>query len=214
MKLTKEEKRKKLIALRKKALEANLPLKEGATNLVFGEGNVDTDVLFIGEGPGHWEDVKARPFVGNAGALLNQMLQIIDLDRKDVFITNMIMYRPPENRDPEPDEIKAFEVYLDGIIDTIDPRVIVTLGRFSMGKFMPGVYISNVHGKPKEISWKGNTKVVIPMYHPAAALRNGEVKRKLKTDFEIIPQILSDLKEKENVDDKMEDKESEQMSLV
>jgi len=209
---TKEEKRKKLIDLRKKALDDdNLPLKEGATNLVFGEGNVDAEILFIGEGPGHWEDVKARPFVGNAGALLNQMLEHIKIERKDVFITNVIMYRPPGNRDPEQEEIDAFSPYIDRIIKTISPRMIVTLGRFSMAKFIPNVMISNVHGKPRTIEWKGIKIIVLPMYHPAAALRNGDIKFKFKRDFE---QILEILKETDKVDDTIPKDDSEQMSLV
>ena len=208
-----EEKRKKLIDLRKKALDDDsLPLKEGATNLVFGEGNVETDILFIGEGPGRWEDVKARPFVGNAGALLNQMLELIQIDRKDVFITNVIMYRPPDNRDPEQEEIEAFAPYVDGIIETINPKMVVTLGRFSMAKFVPNVMISNVHGKPRTIKWKGIEFIVLPMYHPAAALRNGDIKFKFKRDFEQIPEILKDT---QVVDDTIpEEDDNEQMSLV
>ena len=208
-----EEKRKKLIDLRKKALDDDsLPLKEGATNLVFGEGNVETDILFIGEGPGRWEDVKARPFVGNAGALLNQMLELIQIDRKDVFITNVIMYRPPDNRDPEQEEIEAFAPYVDGIIETINPKMVVTLGRFSMAKFVPNVMISNVHGKPRTIKWKGIEFIVLPMYHPAAALRNGDIKFKFKRDFEQIPEILKDT---QVVDGTIpEEDDSEQMSLV
>jgi DNA polymerase len=208
----KEKKRKKLIELRKKALEDDLPLKEGATNLVFGEGNVEAEIVFIGEGPGHWEDVKARPFVGNAGILLNQMLEHIEIRREDVFITNVIMYRPPSNRDPQPEEIDAFSPYLDGIIKTIDPKMVVTLGRFSMAKFIPGVMISNVHGKPREVEWKGKSLAILPMYHPAAALRNGEVKFKFKRDFENIPLIMQEIDRK---DDKIKnDKKDKQMSLV
>ena len=208
----KEKKRKKLIELRKKALEDDLPLKEGATNLVFGEGNVEAEIVFIGEGPGHWEDVKARPFVGNAGILLNQMLEHIEIRREDVFITNVIMYRPPSNRDPQPEEIDAFSPYLDGIIKTINPKMVVTLGRFSMAKFIPGVMISNVHGKPRKVEWKGRGLTILPMYHPAAALRNGEVKFKFKRDFENIPLIMQEIDKK---DDKIEkEKKDEQMSLV
>jgi uracil-DNA glycosylase family 4 len=210
---TKEEKRKKLIDLRKKALDDDsLPLKEGATNLVFGEGNVEAEILFIGEGPGHWEDVKARPFVGNAGALLNQMLDNIEIERKDVFITNVIMYRPPDNRDPNEEEIEAFAPYIDGIVETISPKMVVTLGRFSMAKFIPNVMISNVHGKPRDIEWKGIEFIVLPMYHPAAALRNGDIKFKFKRDFEQIPQILKDTGK---VDDTIsKEDENKQMNLV
>lgn len=194
-------KREKLIRLREKALkDKKLPKFEGATKLVFGAGNPEAEILFIGEGPGYWEDVKGVPFVGNAGALLNQMLVKIDMDRDDVFITNVIMYRAPDNRDPTSEEIVIFRPYLDGIIDVIKPKMIVTLGRFSMAKFIPGVYISNIHGKPRLVDWNGKEIIVLPMYHPAAALRNGEVKAKFSRDFERIPDIMRmkfDGKEKE-----------------
>ena len=211
MKGNKKEKAIKLRELREKAKNANLPLKEGSANLVFGEGNATTDVLFIGEGPGYWEDLKARPFVGNAGALLDQLLASVGIPREDVFITNVIMYRPPNNRDPEADEIAAFAPYLDGIIDIIEPKMIVTLGRFSMAKFLPGVFISGVHGKPSKIEWKGKNITIVPMYHPAAALRNGEVKAKLRRDFENLPQILTE--SKSDKDDKM-DGDGSQMNLI
>jgi uracil-DNA glycosylase family 4 len=169
-----------------------LPLKAGATNLVFGVGNPDTDILFIGEGPGRWEDEKGEPFVGNAGALLNQMLYSIELDRDQVYITNVVHHRPPENRDPEPSEMKAYQTYLDGIINIIKPKMIVTLGRFSMGKFLPGVMISNVHGKSRLVDWNGRKIVIMPMYHPAAGLRNGEIKRRLTDDFRNIPEAMKE----------------------
>lgn len=210
--MTKKEKVIKLRELREKAKKDDLPLKKGATNLVFGVGNADADILLIGEGPGYWEDIKGEPFVGNAGALLDQMLAFIGIERESVFITNVIMYRPPENRDPENYEIEAFKPYLDGIIDIIEPKMIVTLGRFSMAKFIPGVFISSVHGKPTEIIWKGKKITVIPMYHPAAALRNGEVKEKLKRDFEKLPECLNKSdKEENNV--KM-DTDPTQMNLI
>lgn len=190
--MLREEKRKILIELMKKMKEDNsLPLKPGTTHLVFGEGNVDTEILFIGEGPGYWEDLKGRPFVGNAGGLLNQLLGSIGLQREDVFITNVVHHRPPQNRDPLPHEIAAYQPYLDTIIQTIEPKVIVTLGRFSMGKFLPGVLISQVHGKPKDILWNGKEITVIPMYHPAAALRNGNVKQQLTADFKVILDVLN-----------------------
>jgi uracil-DNA glycosylase family 4 len=206
------DKKEKLAALKSKAKkDQSLPLKEKATNLVFGVGNPNAEILFIGEGPGYWEDVKAEPFVGNAGALLNQLLQLIDLEREDVYITNVVMYRPPNNRDPEASEIKAFLPYLDGIIEIIDPKIIVTLGRFSMAKFLPGVYISNVHGKSKTVERKGKEIVVVPMYHPAAGLRNSDIKEKLKRDFEKLPGIINELKQKKSVNI---DNESKQMTLV
>ncbi len=170
----------------------SLPLKKGATRLVFGVGNSDTKILFIGEGPGYHEDQRGEPFVGNAGSLLNQLLSSIKLDRKDVYITNVVHHRPPNNRDPEPIEIAAYGKYLDEIIKIIDSKVIVTLGRFSMGKFLPGARISSVHGKVNNIRWKGKDIIVIPMYHPAAALRNGEVMRQSKEDFLKLPGILEE----------------------
>src|SRR3989304_6647037 len=165
-------KQEELGELKEKMLRDNsLPLMKGATNLVFGVGNPETKILCVGEGPGYWEDQKAEPFVGNAGQLLNQLLHSIKLERKDVFITNVVHHRPPSNRDPLPEEIEAYRKYLDKIIEIIKPKVIVTLGRFSMGKFIPGARITSIHGKPHEINFNGRKILVVPMYHPAAALR-------------------------------------------
>ena len=186
-------KQEELDNLKKKMLEdGNLPLKKGATNLVFGVGNPETKILFIGEGPGYWEDQKAEPFVGNAGKLLDKLLQSIKLPREEVYITNVVHHRPPENRDPLPEEIEAYGKYLDEIIKIIDPKVIVTLGRFSMGKFLPEVKISAVHGKTFVVEFNGKKLTVIPMYHPAAALRAGEVMRMIKEDFAKLPEILKE----------------------
>jgi len=209
------EKEEKLKKLNQKAQKADLPLNEGATNLVFGVGNPNADILFLGEGPGYWEDMKAEPFVGNAGALLNQMLMAINLKREDVYISNVVMYRPPQNRDPENSEIAAFQPYVDGIIEIIRPKIIVTLGRFSMGKFLPGVFISSIHGKKQKVTFKGEEITIYPMYHPAAALRNGEVREKFKNDFLDLPKILEEIIK--NPSDKMEEKEEkkiEQMELI
>lgn len=183
----------KLRELKKKMLEdTTLPLRKSATNLVFGEGSPDAELFFLGEGPGYWEDQKGRPFVGNAGALLNQLLYSIKLPREEVFITNVICYRPPENRDPLPEEIAAFEPYIDKMIEIIRPKVIVTLGRFSMAKFIPGVKITVVHGKGHGVDWKGTKLTVVPMFHPAAALRSGEVLRQIKEDFVKLPGLVKD----------------------
>jgi DNA polymerase len=183
----------KLRELKKKMKEdTTLPLRNSATNLVFGEGSPDAKLFFLGEGPGYWEDQKGRPFVGNAGALLNQLLYSIKLPREEVFITNVICYRPPENRDPLPEEIEAFEPYINEMIEVIKPKVIVTLGRFSMAKFIPGVKITVVHGKPHGVDWKGRKLVVVPMFHPAAALRSGEVLRQIKEDFLKLPELVKD----------------------
>lgn len=196
--------------------DISLPLRDGATNLVFGDGSPDAEILFIGEGPGHWEDVKGIPFVGNAGALLNQLLSKIGMQRAEIYITNVIHYRAPENRDPENSEIEAFRKYLDEIIKIIDPKIIVTLGRFSMAKFLPGVFISSVHGREKIVDWEGKSIMVVPMYHPAAALRSTEIKLKLTNDFEKLPQLLSTVKEKGDKiqTEKDQGKKVEQMHLI
>ena len=184
-------KQEALDELKRKMLEDNsLPLKKGSTNLVFGVGNPETKILFIGEGPGYWEDQKGEPFVGNAGKLLDSLLQSIKLPREEVYITNVVHHRPPENRDPEPVEIEAYGKYLDGIINIIDPKIIVTLGRFSMGKFLPGVKITAVHGEPHVVQFSGREILIIPMFHPAAALRAGGVMTMFKEDFSKLPEIL------------------------
>lgn len=207
--MSKEEKQKALKGLKEKMLkDETLPLKNGATNLVFGEGNPDAKMFFLGEGPGYWEDIKARPFVGNAGALLNQLLYSIKVPREEVFITNVVCYRPPSNRDPEPSEIEAFQKYIDEMIKIIEPMIIVTLGRFSMGKFLPGTRISSVHGKTFRVNWKGREIVMVPMYHPAAALRSSEVMAQIKADFLKLPEVLKETRNSE------EKSSSEQMSLV
>lgn len=170
--------------------DKTLPLRENATNLVFGEGSSEAKLLFLGEGPGFWEDQKGRPFVGNAGTLLNQLLYSIKVERGDVFITNVVCFRPPNNRDPSPEEIEAFQPYIDEIIEIIGPKVIVTLGRFSLAKFLAGAKISAVHGRIFAVNWKGREIKIIPMYHPAAALRSAEVMRQIKEDFLKIPKLL------------------------
>ena len=197
--------------LKKKMSEDNtLPLKKEATNLVFCEGDPEAEIMCIGEGPGYYEDQKARPFVGNAGAFLNQLLAVAGYEREKVYITNVIHYRPPENRDPEANEIAAFKPYLDKMIEIIEPDVILTLGRFSMGKFLPDARISKVHGKNYNVSWQGKDLVVIPMYHPAAGLRNPTVKAETIEDFKNLPKIMEVLEKKENKD---QDK-GEQMNLI
>ena len=176
--------------------DESLPLKKNATRLVFGVGNPDSPVLFIGEGPGYWEDQKGEPFVGNAGKLLDSLLYSIELPRGEVYITNVVHHRPPQNRDPLPEEILAYSSYLDQIIEIIKPKIIVTLGRFSMGKFLPGTKITAIHGKAQSVFFKGRDITVIPMYHPAAALRSGEVLKQLREDFLKIPLVLKEVKGK------------------
>lgn len=192
--------------------DVSLPLRKGATNLVFGVGNLNCEVMCIGEGPGYWEDKKAEPFVGNAGAFLNQLLLTAGLQRNEVYITNVVHHRPPENRDPLPEEISAYSAYLDKMIEIIDSKIIVTLGRFSMGKFLPGVTITRVHGKKFDVDWKGKMLTVVPMYHPAAGLRNPEVKRQSIEDFKKLPGILEEvMNKKPEINENMG---VEQMNLI
>ncbi len=185
--------------LKERALaDISLPLRDGATNLVFGVGSPSAEILFIGEGPGYWEDVKAEPFVGPAGRLLDKLLELVEIKRSDVFITNVIMHRPPNNRDPLPEEIEAYKPYLDGIIRIISPKLVVTLGRFSMGKFLPSALISRVHGRAFSVNFDGLDVVVVPMYHPAAALRNGDIMVKIREDFLGLPAILEKARSAKN----------------
>lgn len=186
--MSKEERLKQLRAQMEE--DKSLPLREGATQLVFGEGNPDSEIYFLGEAPGYWEDQKGRPFVGLAGKLLDELIQSLGLKREDVYISNVVRFRPPENRDPLPSEIAAFAPYVDAEIEIINPKIIVTLGRFSMGKFLPDVKISQVHGQIKQVHFRGKEIIVIPMYHPAAALRAGDIMKRLKEDFKVIPDAL------------------------
>ena len=169
-----------------------LPLRHGATQLVFGEGNPDADIYFLGEAPGYYEDREGRPFVGQAGKLLDKLIESIGLNRADVYISNVVRFRPPANRDPDPDEISAFAPYVDEELQIIDPKIVVTLGRFSMAKFLPDVKISSVHGRVYMRDLNGKRRVVIPMYHPAAALRSGAVLSVLRNDFMVIKKALRD----------------------
>ena len=155
-----------------------------------GEGNVDADIVFIGEAPGKKEDETGRPFVGAAGKFLDASLAAVGLSRADVYITNIVKYRPPNNRDPLPEEKAAFWPYLLRQIDIINPKIIVTLGRHSGGYFMPDLQISRDHGVLREVTLEGKTYRVLPLYHPAAALYNGSMRQTLLNDFVRIPEIL------------------------
>jgi uracil-DNA glycosylase family 4 len=165
-------------------------LREGATQLVFGDGNTQAELVFIGEAPGKNEDLQGKPFVGAAGKFLNEMLQMIDLKREDVYITNIVKYRPPNNRDPYPAEKQAFMKYLEFQLEVIQPVLTVTLGRHSLNCFLPDLSISACHGKPKR--YKG--RVYLPLFHPAAALYNGAMRQTLIDDFASIPAILQKIK--------------------
>ena len=169
-------------------------LAREAKNLVMGDGNLDADIVFIGEAPGKNEDEIGLPFVGAAGKFLNEMLSSAGLDRKDVYITNIVKYRPPQNRDPKPEEKEAFWPYLVRQLEVIQPKIVVTLGRHSMEYFLPGQKISLIHGQPKRISFSNGKLVIVPLYHPAAALYNGSMRATLVEDFMKLPKIIGLLK--------------------
>ena len=152
-----------------------------------GEGPVDADIMFIGEGPGFHENQQGRPFVGAAGKYLEELLATIGLKREDVFITNVVKCRPPNNRDPLPDELAACSDYLERQIQVINPKVIVTLGRYSMARFLPNAKISDVHGQ----SFRIKGRVVVPMFHPAAALHQPSLKPSIERDFNHLPELMA-----------------------
>ena len=164
------------------------------TNAVPGEGSPDTEVVFVGEGPGFHEDRLGRPFVGRAGDLLVKLLGSIEWRRQDVFITNVVKCRPPDNRDPEPDEIAACAPYLQRQLEVLDPALVVTLGRHSMGRFMPGARISGVHGTTARVdpATGAGDATVLAMYHPAAALRTPAIERESFADIAGAPRALLD----------------------
>lgn len=175
-------------------------LRRQATQLVFGAGKVDAEIVFIGEAPGKNEDIKGVPFVGAAGKFLDEMLSLIHLSRKDIYITNIVKYRPPENRDPSPEEKAAFLPYLQAQLEIIQPKVVVTLGRHSTNCFLPDLQISKVHGQPKRIRLALHREkdrvmavVILPLFHPAAALYNGGMRQTLIDDFMKIPAIITQL---------------------
>jgi DNA polymerase len=167
-------------------------LAEGRANAVPGEGHPDTEVLFVGEGPGETEDRQGRPFVGRAGQFLVRLLGSLGWRREEVFITNVVKCRPPGNRDPQPDEIEACYPYLQRQIEVLQPALIVTLGRFSMARFRPGARISQVHGShvPADPATIQPQALVYSLYHPAAALRSPEVERQSFDDVAGIPAAL------------------------
>ncbi|HEY6737101.1 MAG TPA: uracil-DNA glycosylase [Candidatus Saccharimonadia bacterium] len=161
-------------------------LRATATQLVFGVGSPTAEIMFVGEAPGKNEDLQGEPFVGAAGKFLNEMLASIGLERKDIYISNIVKYRPPDNRDPTPEEIEAFKPYLLRQIAVIKPKLVVFLGRHSMNVFLPELKISQAHGQPV----RKNGQVYLPLFHPAAALYNGGMRETLMADFALIPAIL------------------------
>jgi uracil-DNA glycosylase family 4 len=183
--------------VRQEIIEKNIcpELVKTATNLVMGDGNIDAEIVFIGEAPGKNEDEQGLPFVGAAGKFLNEMLARADMQRSDVYITNIVKYRPPNNRDPLPEEKKAFWPYLLKQLQIIKPKVVITLGRHSMEYFLPGMRISQIHGQPKRIQFGDDKLVIIPLFHPAAALYNGSMRETLIEDFLNVPVIIKKMEQ-------------------
>lgn len=181
-----------LARIRADILDQNIcpDLAQNATQLVMGHGNPQANIVFIGEAPGKNEDLQGVPFVGAAGKLLDEMLEQAGMVRSDVYITNIVKYRPPNNRDPLPDEKKAFWPFLIRELKAVDPSIIVTLGRHSMEYFLPEMKITQVHGQPKRIGLGDRKVVVMPLYHPAAALYNGGLRATLFEDFSRLPAVL------------------------
>lgn len=184
--------------LKAKITERNVcrELAEQATNLVLGDGNPDADIVFIGEAPGKNEDEQGLPFVGAAGKFLNEMLAAAGMDRSDVYITNIVKYRPPNNRDPKPEEKQEFWPYLAEQLEIIDPKAIITLGRHSMEFFLPDAKIGEVHGHAfrKQVKFHDGRAVewlIVPLYHPAAALYNGGLRQTLIDDFLNVPKLIT-----------------------
>jgi DNA polymerase len=197
-----DEKQLELHKLKEEIISKNIcpDLKKQANQLVFGDGNPDSNIVFIGEAPGKNEDLQGVPFVGAAGKFLDEMLQMIGLKRSDVYITNIVKYRPPNNRDPLPIEKQEFMPYLRRQLGIIKPKLVVTLGRHSTNCFLPELKISKIHGQPKRILLSGQKQltedlkiVIMPLFHPAAALYNGQMKQTLIDDFSLIPNVINSI---------------------
>jgi DNA polymerase len=180
-------------------LEANyqeLPLLNVVTDVVPGEGSNQAQIVFIGEAPGYYETVERRPFVGKSGQLFRGTLKNMGLEPSDYYITNIVKARPPDNRDPTPAEIAAYRPYLNRELAIIKPTLIVTLGRFSMAKFLPTAKISMVHGRLHKVKFMDQDLYILPMYHPAAALRSSGTKLAFEADFKKIPAALKYINDK------------------
>ena len=182
-------------------------LSSGRRNAVPGEGPENADIMFIGEAPGFHEDRQGRPFVGAAGHFLNELLASIGLGREDVYICNVLKCRPPNNQDPKAEEIEACRPFLDRQIELVAPKMIVTLGRFSMARWFPNVRISRIHGQPKKIGGV----LYLPMFHPAAALHQPRYRVDIEQDMLKIPQLLAQTAQ--FVEDELEEKPAAQLSL-
>lgn len=197
-KMTKKEQLENLHKLWKEKCDCEL--KKSATQAVPGHGNSDANIVFIGEAPGKSEDKEGQPFVGAAGKFLNEMLLAVNLKREDVYITNIVKYRPPNNRDPLPEEKSSCREWLLGELEIISPSLIVFLGRHAMNNFFPDLQISSAHGKLLIKKFKNiSAKYFFPLYHPAAALYDGSMREILMNDFKKIPKVLEEIKKREEI---------------
>lgn len=173
-------------------------LAKQATQLVMGDGNPNADIVFIGEAPGKQEDIQGKPFIGASGKFLDELFKSVNMNRQDVFITSILKYRPPANRDPSTAEKQAFWPYMVRQLEVIEPTVVVTLGRHSMLQFLPEAEIGQVHGQIKRITLSGSTVelplIVLPFYHPAAAIYNRSLRATLFEDFAKLPKIINEIK--------------------
>jgi uracil-DNA glycosylase len=189
-----EERREALVELyREASVCLRCPLAQGRTKVVFGSGNANADLMFVGEAPGREEDLQGLPFVGRAGRLLDQLLEEVGLQRSDVFIANVLKCRPPGNRDPQPEEIDSCRPYLQKQVELIEPKVICTLGNFAtklLTRSQRG--ITSVHGRPQVHELGGRAVRVFPLYHPAAALRSTKTLEELREDFRRLPELLEE----------------------
>jgi DNA polymerase len=176
-------------------------LSRSRTHAVPGEGDPNARIMFIGEGPGYHEDQQGRPFVGASGKFLDELLGLAGLQRSDVFIGNVVKCRPPGNRDPLPDEISACSGYLERQIEAIDPDVIVTLGRFSMARWFAGERISRIHGQPRKVGHR----LIVPMFHPAAALHQSSIRPQIEDDFRRLPKFLAEAEAERESQNKNDD---------
>ena len=188
-----EERREQLVELYNSVRDHDCPLRASRTKLVFGAGNANADIMFVGEAPGAQEDKLGLPFVGPAGKLLEQLLGEIGLERKDVFINNTLMCRPPGNRDPLPDEIEECKPFLMKRIELIEPKVICTLGNYAT-KLLTGSPqgITRVHGEPQPREVSGRNVILYPLFHPAAALRSTSVLDLLRADIHRLPELIAE----------------------
>jgi len=182
-------------------------LSETRTRTVPGEGRPDAGIMLIGEAPGYYEDQQGRPFVGPAGQFLEQLLGSIGLRRQDVYIGNVIKCRPPQNQDPLPHQIKACDKWLQRQMEIISPQMVVTLGRYSLAKFLPGQPISRVHGQARRVGGL----LVVPLYHPAAALHQGSLRKTIEEDFRKLPAFLKEMTKEEAPEPALE---TQQMRLL